>query len=109
MKKIIAVVALLLAFTINANAQDKVELTSTEKGTKEAAILTDYLGLNETQNADFARLFIQKHTILEDKMLSAESKKELSRVIEAKIRATIDGELIERLDKNPELLKMLIN
>jgi hypothetical protein len=109
MKKLIAVVTLLLAFSINANAQDKTELTSTDKGTKEAAMLTEYLGLNETQNADFARLFIQKHTTLEDKTLSAERKQELSRVIDAKIRASLDGEQIEKLEKNPELLKILIN
>ena len=109
MKKFIAIVTLLFAFSIQVNGQNKVELTSTEKGTKEAAMLTDYLGLNETQNADFARLFIQKHTVLEDKMLSAESKAELSKIIEAKIRASIDGELIERLVKNQELFKKLIN
>ena len=109
MKKLIAVVTLLLAFSINANAQDKSELTSTDKGKKEAAMLTEYLGLNDTQNADFTRLFTQKYTVLEDKTLSAERKQELSRVIDAKIRASLDGNQIEKLEKNPELLKKLIN
>jgi len=109
MKKFIAVVTLFIAFSINANAQDKYELSSTDKGTKEAAMLTEYLGLNETQNADFARLFIQKHTILEDKMLTTERKQELARVIEAKIRASLDGNQIEKLEANPELFKQLIN
>jgi hypothetical protein len=109
MKKLVAILTLMLAFSINANAQDKYESTSTEKGTKEAAMLTEYLGLKDTQNADFARLFTQKHTVLEDKTLSAERKQELSRVIDAKIRATHDGNQIEKLEKNPELLKKLIN
>jgi hypothetical protein len=72
-------------------------------------MLTEFLGLNDTQNADFARLFAQKHTVLEDKTLSAERKQELTRVMDAKIRASLDGNQIEKLEKNPELLKKLIN
>lgn len=34
MKKLIAALTLMLAFSINANAQDKKELTATEKGKK---------------------------------------------------------------------------
>jgi LAS superfamily LD-carboxypeptidase LdcB len=120
MKKIIAVLTLLLAFTINANAQnkksttavkvqDKKELTSVEKGKKDAEELTAYLGLNDTQNADFYRLFEQKHRTLEDKNLSVERKKEVSRIIEAKIRASLDGDQIQKLEKNPELIERLIN
>ena len=61
MKKFIAALTLMLAFTINANAQEKKELTSAEKAKKEATALSQYLGLNETQTADFERLFEQKH------------------------------------------------
>jgi len=120
MKKLIAALTLLLAFTISANAQekksiaaeqtqDKNELTSAEKGKKDAAELTEFLGLNATQNVDFYRLFEQKHRTLEDKNMSVERRKEVARIIEAKIRASLDGYQIERLEKNPELLKRLIN
>lgn len=109
MKKFIAIVTLLFAFSIQVNGQDKVELTSIEKGTKEAAMLTDFLGLNETQNADFARLFIQKHTVLEEPTITPESRKELSKIIEAKISATIDAELFKKLVQNAELFKRLIH
>nr|WP_294776621.1 hypothetical protein [uncultured Flavobacterium sp.] len=109
MKKLIAALTLMLAFSINANAQDKKELTATEKGKKEAAELTQFLGLSATQNDDFYRLFEQKHRILEDTTLSAERKIEVSKVIEAKIRATLDGAQMEKLEKNPDLLKKLIN
>ncbi|WP_333600677.1 hypothetical protein [Flavobacterium sp.] len=108
MKKLIAALTLLLAFTINANAQDKKVLSSAEQGKKEAADLTAYLGLNETQNADFARLFEQKHQTLEE-ALTPERKKELARVIEAKIRASLDADQTNKLEKNPELFKRLIN
>lgn len=111
MKKLIAALTLLLAFSINANAQDKVldGLDSAAKGKKQAAELSEYLGLDQTTNENFARLFEQKFTVLEDKNIQPERKTELSRVIDAKIRATLDGTQIERLEKNPDLLKRLIN
>ncbi|WP_396155241.1 hypothetical protein [Flavobacterium sp.] len=112
MKKLIAALTLLLVFSINANAQDKsgyVGLNSTEKGIKQAAELSEYLGLDKTMNENFAKLFEQKFTILEDKNLEQERRTELSRVIEAKIRGTLDGNQMEKLEKNPELLKKLIN
>ena len=109
MKKIIAALTLLLAFSINANAQDKGSLTgsSTEKGKAQAAELSTYLGLDKTVTESFYRLFEQKFTILEDATMSTERKEELARVIEAKIRATLDGTQLDKLDKNPELLKKL--
>jgi hypothetical protein len=112
MKKIIAALTLLLAFSINAHAQDKsgyVGLNSVEKAKKQTAELTEYLGLDSTMSENFFRLFEQKFTILDDKNVEAERKTELARVIEAKIRATLDGDLMARLEKNPDLLKRLIN
>ena len=100
---------LLFAFSINANAQDKKSTTSLEKGKKEANELTQYLGLDETQNANFIRLFQQKHSILETPDLTEERKRELTRVIEAKIRASLDAKQTDKLEKNPELFKKLIN
>lgn len=109
MKKLIAALTLMLAFSINANAQDQKELTASEKGRKDATELTQFLGLSATQSEDFYRLFELKHKTLEDKNLSAERKTELNRVIESKIRASLDGVQMEKLDKNPDLLKKLIN
>ena len=109
MKKIIAVLTLLVAFSINANAQDKNTPSSAEMGKKQAAELTEFLSLDNTQNEDFARLFEQKISILGDKNLSPERKVELSRVIEAKIRASLDQTQMERLEKNTVLFNKLIN
>ncbi|MBP6558108.1 MAG: hypothetical protein KAX93_02790 [Flavobacterium sp.] len=108
MKKLIAALTLLLAFTINANAQDKKELTSAEKGKKEALALSEYLGLNETQTADFARLFEQKHRTLEDKTLSQERRAEVARIIEMKISASISDDQMTKLKQNKDLFKELI-
>lgn len=123
MKKLIAALTIMLAFTINANAQDKKsataaekaksesinkQFTAVEKAKKEATELTLLLGLSDTQNADFYRLFEQKHRTLESN-LTPERKAELARVIEAKIRASLDENQMGKLEKNPELLQKLIN
>lgn len=107
MKKFIAVLTLMLAFTINANAQDKKELTTAEKGKKEAAALSEFLGLDATITADFERLFEHKHRTLSDKTLSPERRAEVSRIIEMKISATLNDEQMEKLRANKELLKTL--
>ena len=112
MKKIIALLTLLLAFSINANAQEKSgydNMNPTEKGKKQASELSEYLGLDATMTENFFRLFEQKFTIIDDKNIQPERKAELARIIEAKIRGTLDGNQMEKLEKNPELFKKLIN
>ena len=110
MKKIIAVLTLMLAFSVHANAQDKGSngIDAAAKGKKQAAELSEYLGLDDTMNVNFARLFEQKFVILDDKNATPERKAELTKIVEAKIRGTLDGNQIEKLEKNPELFKKLI-
>ena len=50
MKKLIAAFTLMLAFSINANAQDKNTPSTYDLAKKQAAELTEYLGLDEIQN-----------------------------------------------------------
>ena len=107
MKKLIAALTLLLAFSINANAQDKDTPTAYDLGKKQAAELSEYLKLDNTQTENFAKLFEQKITVLENKNLSPERREEFSRVIEEKIRATLDSRQIERLVKNKVLFEKL--
>ncbi len=108
MKKFIAALTLLLAFSINANAQDKKELSTAEKGKKDAVALAQYLDLNESMTADFERLFEQKYRTLADKTLSQERREEVSRIIEMKIRATLSEAQMEKLTVNKDLFKSLI-
>jgi hypothetical protein len=124
MKKVIAALTLILAFSINANAQKKApikqaapkevttavvqKVSAAEAGKSEANELSKYLGLNETQTNDFTRLLEQKHRTLEEN-LTPERKKELSKVIEAKIRASLDANQTDKLEKNKELFNKLIN
>lgn len=117
MKKLIAVVTLMLAFSINANAQDKKvavkemtnQLSPEIASKKDAGELSEYLGLTETQNNDFARLFEMKHWTLQDKSLSEERKTEMRRIVDSKLRASLNDEQISKLEKNPALLKKLVN
>ena len=112
MKKIIAAFMLVLAFSINANAQDTegyIGLNSTEKGKKQAAELSEYLQLDETMNQNFAMLFEYKFQIIDDKNVAEERKSEMLRSVDAKIRGTLDGNQMEKLEKNQELFKKLIN
>ncbi|MES2411733.1 MAG: hypothetical protein V4535_09855 [Bacteroidota bacterium] len=107
MKKLIAALTLMLAFSINANAQDKNTTSAYDLGKKQAAELTEYLGLDKVQDENFARLFEQKITVLGDANLSPERRDEFSRVVEAKIRGTLDQAQMEKLEKNEVLLKKL--
>ena len=112
MKKLIAALTLLLAFSINANAQDKssIGLSPAEKGVKQAAELSGYLGLDKTMNENFAKLFEYKYEVIDDINTSPERKAEMLKAVEGKIRGTLDGTQMEILEKkNPELFKKLIN
>ncbi|WP_395044266.1 hypothetical protein [Flavobacterium sp.] len=107
MKKIIFVLTLMLAFSINANAQDK-KMNYQEVSKKESAELSELLGLNDTQTADFYRLFEMKNQTLQGQELSPERSIELSRIIDMKIKATLTEEQIKKLEANTELYERLI-
>lgn len=105
MKKIVAVFAFLLAFSISANAQDQKSIKIAAE--KDAAVLTEYLGLTETQNEDFVRLFVMKHEILTNNTLTDERKNGMSRDVGLKIMASLTADQKSKLESNPELLQSL--
>ncbi|MGV9004487.1 hypothetical protein [Flavobacterium sp.] len=122
MKKIVFVLTAILAFSLSSSAQSKKELTKEEMVKQEslkkespevnakndALELTKFLGLKENQTNDFYRLFEGKYKALQNN-LSDERKAELSRVMEAKIRATLGDDLMSKLEKNETLYKRLVN
>ncbi len=107
MKKIIAALTLMLAFSINANAQDKNTSSAYDLGKKQAAELTEFLGLDAVMSENFARLFEHKISVLDNQNLTQERKDEFSRVVEAKIRGTLDENQMKKLEKNEVLFKKL--
>ena len=108
MKKIIFVLTLMLAFSINANAQDK-KMNYQEVAKKESAELSELLGLNDTQTADFYRLFEMKNQTLQGQELSPERSAELTRIIDMKIKASLTEEQIKKLEANIDLYERLIS
>ena len=107
MKKILFAFAMLLAFCVTANAQDKKALTSQESAKKDAVELTTLLQLDNQMSENFLHLFEMKYQILEDKNLSSDRKIELERVMEAKIRATLDAKQMSILENNKQLFDRL--
>ena len=106
MKKIFALLTMLLAFSISANAQDA-KAKSAEYAKRDAQLAAETLGLKANQQEDFFRLFEQKHEILQNPDLSAERKSEMSRIVGLKIRASLTEEQLAKLEANPELMKKL--
>ena len=103
MKKIILVLSLIFAATLNVNAQDT-KLSVEVNAKKEAAWLAETVGLTETQTQDFYRLFEMKYQTLADKNLSAERKQEFLNVVMLKIQASLDGKQMKKLEDDTELL-----
>jgi hypothetical protein len=106
MKKIFFILALVCAFTLSANAQEK-RLTSQEAAKKDAVELAELVGLKDNQIEDFYRLFERKYIILEDKSLSEEGKAELEKVMDAKIRATLSEKQMSILESNKVMFERL--
>lgn len=108
MKKLLSVFVLFLAFTINANAQDKEfkKVDAAVEAQKDIKALTEFVALEGTMAEDLKRLFEYKFTVLNDN-LSTERKAELANIIEIKLRATLPVDKMQKLEKNAELLKKL--
>ncbi len=106
MKKLIAACFFFFAFVAGAHAQDY-KMAAEESAKLDAIKMAEVLNLPATQQMDFQRLFQMKYEVMNDPQMSAERKKEMTRVVDLKIRASLTAEQIEKLDKNPDLLAKL--
>ena len=107
MKNLLGALVLFLAFTVNANAQETFKKVDEKIEAKNNMVaLSEVVTVEGTLSEDLTRLFEYKFRNLNEN-LSAERKIELARVIEAKLRATLTPENMEKLDKNEALLKKL--
>lgn len=122
MKKIIALFVVMLAFGLNANAQQKKaavakpavkqELSSEQKVEQASksdlnALTAVVTGLNQTQKDDFYNLFSYKNKMLLDTNLSDERKAVIAQTIEAKLKASLQPEDIQKLEGKPEVMRKL--
>jgi len=119
MKKIIAIFVIMLAFGVNANAQQKASAKASattqkqELSVKQAAqadldALKKAIKFEGTQEADLLGLFEYKHDLLKQN-LSAERKSVLAQNIEAKITATLTPEQNKKVAATSGLMAKLAN
>lgn len=117
MKKLLFIFTLVFAFSISANAQDKKATVKTTVGAsidpkvaakKDADDLKALVSLNDDTTLAFYNLFEQKYQTLAVPELSAERRAVLKNVMEAKIRATLNGTDMAKLEANPALFKRLV-
>lgn len=108
MKKIIAVVTMLLAFTISANAQDK-KVSSQEAAQKDIATLATKITLSEDLKNNLMTLMVMKHDAKSDATLTQVQKDNALNAYERKLLGALSKEQRETLQKNPEFLKKLMH
>ena len=106
MKKLIAALTLMLAFSINANAQDQKELTASEKGRKDATELTSVLKLNNEVSDRVYQIFITKHKTLALNP-SEDDKKVLFKNIRKEIKDMLTHEQLVLLENNSKVFNNL--
>ncbi|WP_298221095.1 hypothetical protein [Flavobacterium sp.] len=104
MKKIIAIVTMLLAFTVSVNAQDK-KVSSQEAAQKDIAALSAKVTMSENLKKDLTTLMVMKHDALNDAALTPEQKEHAREGYERKLLTGLNKEQRETLMKYPELLK----
>ncbi|QYJ68471.1 hypothetical protein [Flavobacterium litorale] len=118
MKKIIAIVTIMLALGYSANAQQRnattavkqqnVEKVAIQKAAqKDLKALSDFVQLDDNQKQAFLGLFEYKHRDLATPNFSQERKDILAEVMEAKLNATLTADQAEKLSKNTALLQQL--
>ena len=106
MKKVIALVTLLLAFTINVNAQEK-KISAQESAKNDVMALASKVQISETLQQDLITLMTMKHETMSDATLSKEKKESARQAYEYKLMSGLSPEQRIQLAKYPDLLKQL--
>ena len=108
MKKIFSLLVLFFAFSFTMSAQEKEENPQVQ-AKQDVLKMSQLLKLDDTLKENLYYLFEMKYTTLADRTLSVERKKELSKVVEAKLRATLTGQQMTSLEAEKELYTHIIN
>jgi hypothetical protein len=106
MKKVIALVTLVLAFTINVNAQEK-KMSAQESAKNDIMALAAKVKISESLQKDLTTLMIMKHETMSDATLSKEKKENARQAYEHKLMSGLTPEQRNQLAKYPDLLKQL--
>jgi hypothetical protein len=122
MKKIIALIVVMLGFGFTATAQQRkftvkspttgvqsaADPAVTQAAAKDLTALSKTVTLTDVEKQNFKGLFEYKHRELK-KALTADQKKVLLGSIDAKLRASLTPEQMAKLDANKKLLTQLTN
>jgi len=124
MKKIIALLVVMLGFGFTATAQQKKVVVKSPTATdvrtitpdpvveqaaaKDLTALSKTITLTDVEKQNFKGLFEYKHRELK-KTLTADQKKVLLNSIDAKLRASLTPEQMAKLDSNKKVLSQLTN
>ncbi|WP_395056607.1 hypothetical protein [Flavobacterium sp.] len=113
MKKALLIFVLFFAFSLSANAQDEKktfqkELSIEEKAKQNVESLTAIMEITSPISEALNQLFYRKYKLLSRENITIAQKQEVSNEIDAKLRATLNDELIQKLIAK-DLYKNLIN
>lgn len=106
MKKIIALATLLLAFTVNVNAQEK-KMSPQESAKNDITALAAKVKMSETLQQDLITLMTMKHETMSDASISNEKKEHARKSYEHKLMSGLTPDQRTELMKYPELVKQL--
>lgn len=110
MKKIIILIIIIFSFSVNVNAQTEIKKSTPEDAAKSNVFeLSKAIEIDAKMEQAFYNLLLGKHTQLtSDPKISEADKKQISNIIDAKIRATLTDEQIKKIEFIPGLYQKLI-
>lgn len=106
MKKLIAIVMVLFAFSISANAQTGKQASKEEAAQKDIAALISKVSIDQTLKQDMYTLMVMKHEMLAAATTAAEKQK-VTDMVEHKILTGVSKEQRQTLTNDKALLKQL--
>jgi len=117
MKKLIAVLTLLFAFTITANAQNKKaaapapvakeKVSSDAAAKKDVAALIAKVTISESLKNDMYTLMVMKHDALSNQKLTADQKEEVAEKFTRKLLSALSTEQRAQVEADSALLQQL--
>lgn len=106
MKKLIAIVMMLLAFSVSANAQANKQISKEEAAQKDIAALISKVTIDQTLKQDMYTLMVMKHEMLAAATTAAEKQK-VTDMVEHKIMSGVSKEQRQTITNDKDLLKQL--
>lgn len=107
MKKIFAILALFLAFSISAMAQEGQKNPDTAAAA-DLATLSKVIPVSKASERQIKEAFYAKHKFLTQADLTAEQKAQISTETEAKLSELLTPEQFRKLKANRELFNKLV-